>query len=68
MNFKYILITFIFFSQSIEAHAYLDPGTGSVILQALFGILGAIGAYITLYWRKLKNLFNKIFKRKKDSQ
>ena len=67
MNFKYILITFIFFTQSIEAYAYLDPGTGSLILQALFGILAAIGAYITLDWRKLKNLLNKIFKRKKDS-
>jgi uncharacterized PurR-regulated membrane protein YhhQ (DUF165 family) len=67
MNFKFILITFILFTQSFEAHAYLDPGTGSLILQALFGILAAIGAYITLYWRKLKNLLNKIFKKKKDS-
>tara|TARA_A100001011_G_scaffold392502_1_gene480236 strand:+ start:342 stop:545 length:204 start_codon:yes stop_codon:yes gene_type:complete len=67
MNFKYILFTFILFAQSFEAHAYLDPGTGSLILQALFGILAAIGAYITLYWRKLKNLLNKIFKKNKDS-
>ena len=36
MNFKYILFTFILFAQSFEAHAYLDPGTGSLILQALF--------------------------------
>ena len=67
MNFKYILFTFILFAQSFEAHAYLDPGTGSLILQALFGILAAIGAYITLYWRKLKNLLNKIFKKNKNS-
>tara|TARA_B100001175_G_scaffold141950_1_gene120501 strand:+ start:108 stop:311 length:204 start_codon:yes stop_codon:yes gene_type:complete len=67
MNFKYILFTFILFAQSFEAHAYLDPGTGSLILQALLGILAAIGAYITLYWRKLKDLLNKIFKKKKDS-
>ena len=67
MNFKYILFTFILFAQSFEAHAYLDPGTGSLILQALLGILAAIGAYITLYWRKLKNLLNKIFKKNKDS-
>ena len=67
MNFKYILFTFILFAQSFEAHAYLDPGTGSLILQALLGILAAIGAYITLYWRKFKNLINKIFQKKKDS-
>ncbi len=66
---KQISIIFIFLLIStVNSYAYLDPGTGSVILQALFGILAAIGAYITLYWRKLKNLFNKIFKRKKDSQ
>jgi len=66
MNFKKILLIFIFFLPSINAYAYLDPGTGSLILQALLGVLAAIGAYITLYWRKLKNLINKIFKKNKD--
>jgi hypothetical protein len=66
MNFKKILLIFIFFLPSVNAYAYLDPGTGSLILQALLGVLAAIGAYITLYWRKLKNLINKIFKKNKD--
>ena len=60
-------ITFLLSLLTSPAYAYLDPGTGSLIIQALFGILAAIGAYITLYWRKLKNLLNKIFKKKKDS-
>ena len=67
MNFKKILLIFIFFIPSVNAYAYLDPGTGSLILQALLGALAAIGAYITLYWRKFKNLINKIFQKKKDS-
>ena len=67
MNFKKILLTFIFFVPSANAYAYLDPGTGSMILQALLGVLAAVGAYITLYWRKFKNLINKIFQKKKDS-
>tara|TARA_B100001564_G_scaffold319326_1_gene296485 strand:+ start:435 stop:638 length:204 start_codon:yes stop_codon:yes gene_type:complete len=67
MNFKKILLIFIFFLPSVNAYAYLDPGTGSMIIQALLGILAAIGAYITLYWRKFKNLINKIFQKKKDS-
>ena len=66
MNFKKILLIFIFYLPSLNAYAYLDPGTGSLILQALLGVLAAIGAYITLYWRKLKNLINKIFKKNKD--
>ena len=67
MNFKKILLTFIFFVPSANAYAYLDPGTGSMILQALLGVLAAVGAYITLYWRKFKNLISKIFQKKKDS-
>ena len=67
MNFKKILLIFIFFVPSANAYAYLDPGTGSMILQALLGVLAAVGAYITLYWRKFKNLINKIFQKKKDS-
>lgn len=36
------------------AHAYLDPGTGSVVLQmALAGLLGALFT-LKLYWRRLK--------------
>ena len=67
MNFKKILLIFIFFAPSANAYAYLDPGTGSMILQALLGVLAAVGAYITLYWRKFKNLISKIFQKKKDS-
>lgn len=35
------------------AHAYLDPGTGSILLQALLG--GAAGAAVIarLYWHKI---------------
>ena len=63
---KFILIIFIFFTHSFNAYAYLDPGTGSLILQAIFGLLAVIGAYITLFWRKFKDLVKKILKRKKD--
>lgn len=44
------------------AHAYLDPGTASLILQ---GIIGAIGAGIVtlgIYWQK----FTGLFRRKND--
>lgn len=39
------------------AQAYLDPATGSVILQGL--IAGVAGVLLAgkLYWRKLKSLF-----------
>lgn len=65
MYLKKLLFIFILFLPSANAHAYIDPGTGSFILQAIIGMIAAIGAYITLYWRKFKNFIDKIFKTKK---
>ena len=49
---------------SSNAHAYLDPGTGTIISQAILGFIAFIGTTITLYWRKFKQLLKKIFKSK----
>ncbi len=43
--------------------AYLDPGTGSIILQAVIaGFMGALFA-IKLFWAKLKNGCKAVFSR-----
>ena len=41
------------------AYAYLDPGTGSIILQLLLG--GVAGALLVskLYWHRLKSVFRR---------
>ena len=40
------------------AHAYLDPGTGSMLLQGLLaGIAGAV-VVMRLYWAKIKAFFS----------
>jgi hypothetical protein len=35
------------------AHAYLDPGTGSIILQAIIGGLAMGAVTARLYWNKI---------------
>jgi hypothetical protein len=35
-----------------SAHAYLDPGTGSIILQVLLGGIAGMVVAIKLYWHK----------------
>ena len=41
--------------------AYLDPGTGSMIIQVLLaGILGA-GFAIKIFWYKIKSFFSTVF-------
>ena len=42
-----------------EANAYIDPGTGSLLLQGLLAGIAA-GAYtLKLYWYKFKNFFSR---------
>lgn len=38
---------------------YFDPGTGSLIIQAVIASLAVIGGYFAIAKTKLKNLFGK---------
>ena len=39
------------------AHAYLDPGTGSVLIQGLIASVAAAGVVARLYWHRLTAFF-----------
>jgi hypothetical protein len=39
-----------------SAYAYLDPGTGSILLQVLLGGLAGIALTVRLYWHKLLSM------------
>ena len=58
-----IIIIISYISMTSYAFAYIDPGAGSVIIQAILGFLAAIFAYITFFWNKVKSIFSKIFKK-----
>lgn len=46
---------FIFVLSTSNAYAYLDPGTGSILLQGLIGAV-ASGMFVAkMYWAKLKS-------------
>ena len=38
------------------AHAYLDPASGSLILQLVLGGIAGLAMLLKLYWHKLRNL------------
>ena len=66
---KYILVTItLLFFLSNDAYAYLDPGSGSIILQAILGFVAAALATASYYGNKLKIFFSKLFKREKKSE
>jgi hypothetical protein len=39
---------------SVSQLAYLDPGSGSVLLQLLLGGIAAVGVTARLYWRRVQ--------------
>ena len=49
-------------------HAYIDPGTGSLVLQAVIGVL--VGAFVAigLFWNRIKAFVRNLFSRSKKSE
>jgi len=39
------------------AFAYLDPGTGSMIVQGILAAVAAVGVSAGIFWKKLKGFF-----------
>jgi hypothetical protein len=57
-----LLLTLLLALPSI-ANAYLDPGTGSYVLQLLIGgLLGGLFA-LGVFWRRVVAYFKRLFKR-----
>ena len=63
---SYLLALGLIFPQS--AQAYLDPGTGSYILQVLLAALLGIGLMLKLYWTKVMGIVKRLFTEKKATE
>ncbi|MBT8038768.1 MAG: hypothetical protein HKO85_01540 [Xanthomonadales bacterium] len=48
------LLTLALLMLSTPAWAYLDPGTGSMLLQVILGGIAAVGVAIKLGWHKIR--------------
>ncbi len=49
-----ILSTIFLLLVITDAVAYLDPGTGSMLLQVILGGVAAVAVAIKLYWHKFR--------------
>ena len=57
------LLTLLLFVLPSTAHAYLDPGTGSYVVQLLIGtLLGGLFA-VGMFWRRVVASIKRFFKR-----
>jgi hypothetical protein len=43
------------------SHAYIDPGTGSYVIQILIAAFISVGFAVKVFWRKIKAFFLKVF-------
>ena len=51
------LVLYIIIFSTSTANAYLDPGTGSMILQVVLGGIAGIAILGKLFWNRFKELF-----------
>lgn len=51
-----------------DALAYLDPGTGSIILQGLIAAAAAVGVTARLYWGKITGFLRDPLNRNREPQ
>jgi hypothetical protein len=51
-SFRLAMALMVLGMSASSAHAYLDPGTGSIILQVLLGGIAGMAVAIKLYWHK----------------
>ena len=59
-----VLLTFCVLFAVQPAYAYVDPGSGSLLIQMLIAAVVGISFTIRLYWGKLKELVRRWMGRK----
>lgn len=54
-----LLVLALLCAYTQQAAAYLDPGTGSMILQGIIAAIAVAGLTIKSYWYKIRAFFGK---------
>jgi hypothetical protein len=62
------ILTLLYSIFPLEAHAYLDPGTGSYILQIVLAAIVGIGFAIKLSWGRIKSFVHNLRSKKEGNE
>ena len=49
-------VALAFLSIASPAYAYLDPGTGSMLVSAVIGVVAAVGLALKMFWYRIVGL------------
>jgi len=58
-----IFLVLIFVNQS---YAYIDPGTGSMLVQAALAAIAAVSVSIGIFWHRIRSFLNRLFNRNRN--
>ena len=58
---RVLFLSLLFLLVAYPAYAYIDPGMGSMLIQAIVAVLVAGG----IFWRNILYMFKKLFKKGK---
>lgn len=56
-----VLVLWVLLVGERSAQAYIDPGTGSIILQAILAAILGVGVTAKIFWQKIKLTFLSMF-------
>lgn len=62
--YQYTRLTLV--APRLTGQAYLDPGSGSFILQLLLASLLALLVFVKAYWKKIKAIYARLLSREKS--
>ena len=63
-----VLAAFLLLNFAGESRAYLDPGSGSMVLQLILGGLAGAMLAIKIFWRRILSMFGVGKKDNQDEQ
>ena len=49
-----VYFSLILLATPFTAHAYIDPSVSTYLIQAIAGVVVAVGAFFAIYWRRAK--------------
>jgi uncharacterized protein involved in response to NO len=58
-------VVFVFFLFDF-AYAYIDPGTGSMLVQALIAAVAMISVTAGVFWGRIRSFFRRFFCKEKQ--
>ena len=66
LQFPIFLSVIFIMAFAVPAYAYLDPGTGSLVFQAVVVVFLTVAATVRIWWAKLKSIFGSGLSSKKE--